>query len=154
MAQSLNPTNYSIYAIPATYGLAVMPMVYAFSTMMRASNYQWSNAAPRQNFEALKGKVPQETWDKCFRAYGAHLNGLESFPLFAAAVLAGNLAKLPASEMNSFAAQYIGFRILYSGLYIFNRSSEKLAYVRTGVWYWSLALPVLTLIHAGNKLSL
>ncbi len=44
MAQAVGLTNYSIYAIPATYGLAVMPMLYAFTTMMRASNYQWTNA--------------------------------------------------------------------------------------------------------------
>ncbi|KAI9707725.1 MAG: hypothetical protein M1836_000687 [Candelina mexicana] len=122
--------------------------------MMRASKYQWTNAAPRQNFEALKGKVPQETWNKCFRAYGAHINALESFPLFAAAVLAGNMAKLPPSDLNSLAAQYIGVRIVYTGLYIFNRSSEKIAYVRTGVWYWSLAIPALTLIRAGTHLNL
>jgi uncharacterized MAPEG superfamily protein len=42
---------------------------------------------PRQNFASLQGKVPQAVWEKCYRAMGAHLNGLEHFPLFGAAVV-------------------------------------------------------------------
>ena len=55
--------------------------------------------SPRGNFEALKGKVPQEVWSRCFRARGAHINALEGFPLFAAAMVSVLRLRLAAGEL-------------------------------------------------------
>lgn len=58
----------------------------------------------------------------------------------------GTVAKLPAREL---AAEYIGVRVLYTTLYMTVRS-EAASYLRTGVWYWSVAIPIYGLIRAGN----
>lgn len=62
------------------------------------------------------------------------------------------MAKLPADEMNTLAAEYIGARILYTALYMGVRS-EGLSYLRTGVWAWSMAIPIWGLVRAGRALN-
>ena len=52
--------------------------------------------------------------------------------------------------MNSAAGQYIAARILYTELYMFT-SSEKLSYLRTGAYFWSVAIPFWVLWKAGRK---
>ncbi|KAI9792338.1 MAG: hypothetical protein M1833_001109 [Piccolia ochrophora] len=151
-SSSLQPVNWSLYSIPTVYALGLLPQAYALLKMTASSGGQWTNVQPRQNFDALKGKVPQEVWNRCFRARGAHINALESFPLFAAAMIAGNVVKLPAQELNTIAAEYIGARVLYTLLYIGVRS-EPLSFVRTGVWYWSIGIPMWSLYKAGKALN-
>lgn len=98
--------------------------------------------------------MPQEIWNRCFRARGAHINAFEGFPLFAAAMvcsllfqsynvsvhrssydlqIAGNVAQIPTQDMNALPVQYLGVRALYSMVYIGVRS-EALSYLRTGLW--------------------
>ena len=52
--------------------------------------------------------------------------------------------------MNKLAAEYIGVRVLYTALYMTVRSSEAASYLRTGVWAWSVAIPIYGLVRAGN----
>lgn len=49
-----------------------------------------ANCRPRENLDAWKKSLPKETQDQLARARGAHLNGLEGFPLFAAAMVKHN----------------------------------------------------------------
>jgi uncharacterized MAPEG superfamily protein len=63
--------------------------------------------------------------------------------------MAGCLAKLPSRELNTLAAEYIGARVLYTTLYMTVRS-EAASYLRTGVWVWSVVIPIYGLIRAGN----
>jgi hypothetical protein len=51
--------------------------------------------------------------------------------------------------MNVLAAEYIGVRLLYNVLYMTVRN-EAVSYLRTGVWYWSVAIPLYGLVRAGN----
>ena len=44
---------------------------------------------PRTNLEAWRGKLPEALWSQLTRLRGAHLNSMEVFPLFAAAVVGG-----------------------------------------------------------------
>ena len=62
------------------------------------------------------------------------------------------MAKLPADELNVLAVEYIGARILYTAVYMSVRS-EALSYLRTGVWAWSLSIPIWGLIRAGRALN-
>lgn len=79
--------NWSILSIPASYGLALLPHYYFFGRAMLASKFAYTNALPRANLETLKSKLPEATWKSLVRARGAHLNGLESFPIFASAIV-------------------------------------------------------------------
>jgi hypothetical protein len=79
--------NYSILSIPAVYALAFPPYLYQFAKTMTSSNYTATNIVPRTNIDTLKPKLDSRTWQNIVRARGAHLNALEGFPLFAAAMV-------------------------------------------------------------------
>ncbi|KAK4891969.1 hypothetical protein LTR27_009496 [Elasticomyces elasticus] len=129
-----------------------------------------SNAMPRTNLDAWKGKLPETLWCQLARARGAHINSMEVFPLFAAAVvslhphssakgtadkypqLAGNATKLPAEDLNTMALTFLGARALYMACYM-TIKSDVVAYARTGVYAWSIGLPLMTLWRAGQKSS-
>jgi len=50
-------------------------------------NPSFTENRPRTNLETWKSKLPAETWKHLVRARGAHLNSMEVFPLFAAAMV-------------------------------------------------------------------
>lgn len=49
---------------------------------------------------------------------------ISSLPLFAAAIVAGNLARLPTATLNKAAAIYLASRLTFNGLYIYGTNSE------------------------------
>ncbi|KAL4954742.1 hypothetical protein BDW69DRAFT_162555 [Aspergillus filifer] len=149
---STSTTNYYIHSIAAAYGLAMVPHAYYFVKMMANANGVASNILPRENLTTLKAKLPAEVWSSLAKARGAHLNAMENLPLFAAAMLAGNVAKLPASELNTLSLEYLGARLLYMAAYMGARG-EAFSYVRTGLWAWSVSIPLLALVKAGNALG-
>lgn len=63
------------------------------------------------------------------RALGAHLNGIESFPLFAAAVLLAEFRHQPQHWIDVLAVAFLVVRFLYVLAYLFNRPT-----VRTLIW--------------------
>jgi uncharacterized MAPEG superfamily protein len=81
------PYNYSLQAIPAAFIFALTPHIYSQARLIYETKNQMSKAAPRTNLETWKSKLPAATWDHLVRARGAHLNSLEVFPLFAAAMV-------------------------------------------------------------------
>ncbi|KAG4433621.1 hypothetical protein IFR05_010897 [Cadophora sp. M221] len=144
--------NYALHSIIAAYGLALAPGYYTTLRMMVATGGKWSFSMPRTNMEAMKGKVPARVWNSCYRAQCAHINALEGFPLFAAAMIAGTFAGIPSEDLNRSAAQYLGLRVLYTGLYI-GIENNLLALARSGSWALGLAIPIMTLWRAGEMVS-
>ena len=67
------------------------------------------------------------------RCEGAQTNGFENIGLFAAAVLAGNFAGLPAPTLNLLSGGYVVSRVLYNWIYI-NSTRPAMALARTGMW--------------------
>lgn len=63
------------------------------------------------------------------RAQGAHLNGYEAFPLFAAAVLLAEMRAVPQGTVNTLAVAFILVRIVYVLLYLGDRPT-----LRSAVW--------------------
>ncbi|KAJ5763306.1 hypothetical protein N7533_001987 [Penicillium manginii] len=120
--------------------------------MMANAKGQSSNILPRENLTNLKGKIPTQVWDKLARARGAHLNAMEGLPMFAVAMLAGNLAKLPAKDLNYMALDYLAARALYTAVYM-GVKSELGSYLRTGIWAWSISIPIWVLIRAGKAVN-
>ncbi len=78
---------FALHSIPLSYALAYPPHLYFFTKFMKASNYAYTNMVPRANLERLGPSLPKETADMLWRARGCHLNALEGFPLFAAAMV-------------------------------------------------------------------
>jgi len=62
------------------------------------------------------------------------------------------MAHLPSRDMNFYAAEYIGARILYTTLYMTVRS-EAASYLRSTVFAWSVGIPAYVLWRAGNELA-
>ncbi|KAF2171365.1 hypothetical protein M409DRAFT_18481 [Zasmidium cellare ATCC 36951] len=146
----LPPYNYSYTSIPLAYGLSILPHAYGLTRLMLATRGQISNSMPRTNLEAWKSKLPTHLWNQLARARGAHLNSLEVFPLFAAAMVAGNVAGLDVKDLNGTAASFFLARGVYMVYYIGVRN-EMMAMARTGLWAWSISIPIMALIRAGRK---
>jgi uncharacterized MAPEG superfamily protein len=67
------------------------------------------------------------------RSQGAHLNGYESFPFFAAAVILAEMRAAPQGIVDGLAVAFLLLRIVYVVLYLANRPTARSA-------VWSLAL--------------
>jgi uncharacterized MAPEG superfamily protein len=65
------------------------------------------------------------TKEKIIRAEGAQQNGFENVGLFAAAVVAGNIAKLDNTTLNYLSGGYLASRVLYNFVYINNQSESS-----------------------------
>ncbi|KAJ4409630.1 hypothetical protein N0V91_002551 [Didymella pomorum] len=142
-------SNYSFYSIPVYWFLALAPHAYAVGIARKANKGFWDNTNPR-NTGYLEKNIPKDALAKYERAEAAHANGMENAPFFVGAVLAGNLAGLSASTMNTYTGAYIGLRLIYNVLYI-NTTTLKNSRARSIVWIAS-TLGLFTLyIKAANK---
>src|SRR5271165_3465488 len=63
------------------------------------------------------------------RAQGAHLNGFEAFPFFAASVILAEMRGVPQATVNGLAVGFIVARIVYVTLYLGDRPT-----LRSVVW--------------------
>ena len=59
------------------------------------------------------------------RSQGAHLNGYEAFPFFAASVILAEMRLVPQSTVNALAAAFLVVRIVYVLLYLTDRPSSR-----------------------------
>lgn len=92
---------------------ALLPTVW----VLYAKRGQIDNHNPRAGIDELP--PPQR------RAYGAHLNAIENFPFFAAAVIIALTMGAPGSTVNWLAGLYILIRIAHGLLYITDQPSAR-----------------------------
>ncbi len=59
------------------------------------------------------------------RSQGAHLNGYEAFPFFAAAVILAEMRLAPQGIVNGLAVAFIVIRVAYVALYLTNRPTAR-----------------------------
>ena len=87
---------------------------------------QYNNANPRDpGFYTLGLRA---------RSQGAHFNGYESFPFFAAAVILAEMRAAPQTTINILAVAFVLIRVAYVLLYLANRPTA-----RTVAWSLGLA---------------
>jgi uncharacterized MAPEG superfamily protein len=86
------------------------------------------------------------------RAEAAQMNGFENLAFFASAVVAGNLAGLPAATLNMLSGGYIVSRILYNFIYI-NNTSQAMANTRSIVFASGVGMILTLFIKSGNVLK-
>jgi uncharacterized MAPEG superfamily protein len=67
------------------------------------------------------------------RAYGAHLNAVENFPFFAAAVIIALTMGAPVATVNWLAGLYVAIRILHGLLYVADQASLRSASFLVGL---------------------
>ncbi|HSX61936.1 MAG TPA: MAPEG family protein [Tahibacter sp.] len=68
------------------------------------------------------------------RAHWAHLNGIEAFPPFAAAVLVAQFVRAPQGLIDLFAVAFIVLRLVYGAFYLTDKPP-----LRSITWFLGLA---------------
>ena len=87
-----------------------------------------AKAQPGFNNRAPRPWLEKQTGWRC-RAYWAHLNGFEAFPLFAAAVVIAHLAHAPQQRIDVLAGSFVALRVVYIALYL-----ADMAGARSVIW--------------------
>ncbi|MEO7149266.1 MAG: MAPEG family protein [Rhodanobacteraceae bacterium] len=100
---------------------ALVPLLFTGIAKFGDSGRGFDNRVTRNFQAALTG------WRA--RAHWAHQNGMEAFPLFAAAVLLAEFRAAPQTWINLLALAFIVLRLVYGALYIADRAS-----LRSIVW--------------------
>ena len=78
------------------------------------------------------------------RAYAAHLNGFEAFPLFAVAVLVAHYTGAPQGKVDTLALNFVGTRFLYLIAYL-----TDFATLRSILWLISIITTVRIFVAGG-----
>ena len=95
-------------------------------------------AANRSQFDNSKPRDPEFFQEPLrARAQGAHLNGIESFPFFAIAVLLAEFRACPQNLINELAVLFVIVRVAYVFTYIGNRPT-----LRSILWNIGFAINV------------
>ncbi|WVQ99668.1 hypothetical protein IAU59_006807 [Kwoniella sp. CBS 9459] len=150
------PNNISLYAIPVMWATSIAPHFYAISVFNRErapGTPEWDNREPRKNVEKFKAaKLSPSASETYERAEAAQSNGFENLPLFAAAIVAGNAARLPTSTLNTAAAVYLASRIVYNVIYL-TASNKFTANLRSVTYLTGIATVMTLFVKAGNSFA-
>ncbi|WVF71195.1 hypothetical protein IAT40_005995 [Kwoniella sp. CBS 6097] len=150
------PANLSFYAIPVMWVTSIAPHFYAISVYnseRAAGTEEWDNREPKKNLEKVKSaKLSPSAAEKFERGEAAQNNGFENLPLFAAAIVAGNVARLPTSTLNIAAGVYLASRVAYNVIYITN-STKFAANLRSVTYLTGIATVMTLFVKAGNAFS-
>jgi len=119
---TLKPSNLSILAIPTYFVLAFFPHVYALDVATSGKPTQWDYSNPRSaTLKAhLKETLSESDFARYERSKACSDNLYENLPLFASAVIVGNMAGLKKEGwggLNAFAGMYLGLRAIYALAY-------------------------------------
>jgi len=110
--------------------LAAMLITLAtIAAVKGAHSAEFDNASPRDP-TFYKSGMRQ-------RALGAHLNGTESFPFFAAAVLLSEFRQAPQDIVDTLAVTFVMLRLVYVTFYLTNQPM-----LRTITWNAGFAVNV------------
>ncbi len=99
-------------------------MPYLFVVMAKNRIKEYDNNKPRVYCENL----PEDDWRK--RMYWAHQNSFEIFPLFAAAIIIGQMVGKDQAMLDQYALYFIITRFVYGALY-----AVDMAALRTITWF-------------------
>lgn len=93
--------------------LSKIPLGMAMAQQARG----YDNHHPREQQASLSG------WGK--RALGAHLNGFETFPGFAASVVIAHLAHVDPEKLSAICIIFLLSRVLYLYLYLADKATLR-----------------------------
>jgi uncharacterized MAPEG superfamily protein len=107
---------------------ALLPIVTVGIAKAKGGNYD--NGDPRGGASRYEGMAK--------RAYAAHQNGFEAFPLFAAAVLIAEMKGGPRGMVDLLAFAHVALRASYTGAYVLDKPS-----LRSLLWIAALVCTLL-----------
>ncbi|KAF9927401.1 hypothetical protein FBU30_003259 [Linnemannia zychae] len=124
--------NTPLLMLPVAAAVAYAPhFIRGFIVIYHTK--RWNNINPRGQLEKIEKKMTAAAWAMAKRAEGAHINGLETLPVFYGAVLAALQAGVPKDTVSFYSIFFVASRVLFNLVYIFN-TSELTALARTGIW--------------------
>ncbi|KZV97393.1 hypothetical protein EXIGLDRAFT_764515 [Exidia glandulosa HHB12029] len=148
----LNTPGLSLYAIPAAWISAFIPFFQRTQMLKNLKHMHYDNVVPRTNADTLRRDpaLPKEFVATCAKLEGAHQNGLETFPLFVAAALAGNVAGLETRTLNIASISFVLARLAYNYAYVTAKTdgqgvARSLAWMTSQVCFY-------VLVKSGNAL--
>lgn len=147
--------NISLHAIPIAWFIALSPRFWAVNTYFQLTGKDMNIKHPRTFIQEVNDdqnpNLDDTSQERIGRAEAAMDNGFDNVALYAAAVCAGNIARLDAKWLNGLALGYMASRMLYNVLYIYN-DTKQLAKARAGVFMCGMAMIFTLFVRAGEKL--
>jgi uncharacterized MAPEG superfamily protein len=108
---------------------------HTVATLMAGRNYDLSNPRRTEERCARDESFSKEKLGMVLRASAASANGLETLGLFAAAVVAANVARVPVYDLNILTLGYLVSRAFYNLTYVFLQRNRRFAPLRSVFWY-------------------
>ncbi|KAG0246248.1 hypothetical protein B0O80DRAFT_439306 [Mortierella sp. GBAus27b] len=150
MSLSTTYPNFPLLSLPIAAGIAYAPHFIRALIVVNATK-RWNNVSPRGQLEKVETRMTKAAWAMAKRAEGAHINGLETLPIYYGAILAALQAGVPKDTINYYASFFLIARVVFNAVYILN-NSQLTALVRTAVWTSSIGACVkLFLAAAATK---
>ena len=133
----------------------MLPRVYSLATYNAHSKAK--KALEHRNPRSLRSQVNADPTltplirDRIIRTESAQLNGFENLGFFAAAVVAGNVARLDTKLLNGLSAAYLASRALYNYIFIFLNDTGRFVPARTGAFAIGVTIKCTLFILSGMR---
>ncbi|KAK8864649.1 hypothetical protein IAR55_001899 [Kwoniella newhampshirensis] len=145
--------NYSFWAVPATWFLGMAPIWWALGQARRAGpETEYNNADPKGSWERVEKseKLDDRLRGRILRASAAANNTHVNLGFMAAAILAGNAARLPVSTLNNSALGLVIARTVFTFCYILVEK-RKYSYLRSMAYMAGSIICMRLFILAGRE---
>nr|GAT58076.1 predicted protein [Mycena chlorophos] len=145
---SLLQQRLSLYSIPLVWLTAFLPGTFKTTLIMRHTQ-AFNNVTPRRNISraVAEKSLPPDISAKILRLEGAHMNGNENLPIWFAAIIVGNMARLDNYTLNMLSLSYICGRMLYNYIY-YQQQTELQGALRSTVFFICFAMPIYILLQS------
>jgi uncharacterized MAPEG superfamily protein len=97
--------------------------------------------------------LPKPILRRIQRGEAACANGLETIGIYAAGVVAANVAGVPKDTLNVMTLGYVASRVVYNWVYVFAQDNSRVAPLRSLVWLVGVGLLTGLWVKAGNGLN-
>ncbi|BGP03324.1 hypothetical protein NBRC10513v2_007055 [Rhodotorula toruloides] len=151
---TLSAYNYSLLSVPAVWVLGISTHWHAILLSARSKEIpKFDNVAPRQ-FCAKVAELTKASKDarEFLRTEAAQQNIFENIALYAAAVVVGNVARLPVSYMNKVALGVLASRLAFVICYV-KTEQEKYTPLRSLAYLASTLLTLGVFVKAGTNFN-
>ncbi|GAA94936.1 uncharacterized protein L969DRAFT_78391 [Mixia osmundae IAM 14324] len=150
MSTIFDQQNYSLLAPIAVWGVGIGTHIYGLMSQNLSGTGEFDNVAPRAYLQKMQSiPKPSALQRRVIRAESAQSNTFENLGFFAAAIIAGNVAKLPSSTLNKLASAYVLTRVLYSFAYV-TIESGPLSYIRTVLFFSGAGICITLFVKASE----
>ncbi|KAK3357306.1 hypothetical protein B0T25DRAFT_538820 [Lasiosphaeria hispida] len=147
----LRSTNWSYYTVPIAFMLVMVP--HAYSIVLAGKNYDLDSPRRTEDLCAKDTSLGKAVLRRISRAKAASANGFETLGLYAAGVVAANVAQVETEAVNKLALTYLVSRAVYNFVYVHLQDNKRMAPIRSLVWLVSLYAIFALFVKAGIQIN-